>query len=197
MTLPSEPFRILCGYPAPLRHVFFFYTLLCAVVVALPAQAQEPRTSERTAAAFIGQVQRVDRVSRGLTLRAEDGLIHTVYVTPNIALFDELKEGDTVRVRVVESVVVATRPNARPTGITDTTAAAKKESTTSNVVQQLKAVVTVNSVDVASSMITYTGGDNRRVMRSVADASLLKGLKAGDVIEVTFTRERALELARE
>jgi Cu/Ag efflux protein CusF len=33
-------------------------------------------------------------------------------------------------------------------------------------------------------------------MRSVADPALLQGLKAGDVIEVTFTRERALELAR-
>ena len=179
-----------------MRHASFFYTLLCAVVVALPAQAQEPRTSERTAAAFIGEVQRVDPVSRGLTVRAGDGLIHTVYVAPNITLFDELKPGDAVRVRVVESVVVATKPNAKPTGITDTTAAAKQQSTTSNVVQQLKAVVTVNSVDAATSMITYTGGDNRRVMRSVADPALLQGLKAGDVIEVTFTRERALELAR-
>ena len=178
-----------------IRLLAIALVLLC-VAGASPNGAQEPRTSERIAAAFIGQVQRVDPVSRGLTLRAEDGLIHTVYVAPNITLFDELKAGDTVRVRVVESVVVATRPNAKPTGITDTTAAAKEESTTSNVVQQLKAVVTVNSVDVASQMITYTGGDNRRVMRSVADPALLQGLKAGDVIEVTFTRERALELAR-
>jgi Cu/Ag efflux protein CusF len=170
--------------------------VLVGVAGASPVGAQEPRTSERTAAAFTGRVERVDTVSRGLTLRAGDGQIHTVYVAPNITLFDELKPGDAVRVRVVESVVVATRPNAKPTGITDTTAAAKQQSTTSNVVQQLKAVVTVNSVDAATSMIVYTGGDNRRVMRSVADPALLQGLKAGDVIEVTFTRERALELAR-
>jgi hypothetical protein len=158
--------------------------------------AQEPRTSERTTAAITGRVERVDPVSRSLTMRTGNGQIHTIYVSPNIAIFSEVKSGDTVTVRVAESVVVATRPNARPTAVTDTTAAAKQQSTTSDVVQQLKAVVTVNGVDAASQMITYTGADNRRVMRAVADPKLLEGLKAGDTIEITYTRERAIELQR-
>ena len=45
-------------------------------------------------------------------------------------------------------------------------------------------------------MITYKTADNRNVMRQVADRHLLDGLKTGDVIEITYTRERAIEIAR-
>jgi hypothetical protein len=55
-------------------------------------------------------VDRVDRAGRTLTLRAENGLVHTVYVDQQLTLFDELKSGDTVRIRIAESIVVAVRP---------------------------------------------------------------------------------------
>ena len=80
----------------------------------------------------------------------------------------------------------------------DTTADAKKapEAAQTEVLQQLKAVVTIESVDLPMQMIVYKGGDNRRVQRQVSDPRLLDGLKAGDVIEITYTRARAIELQR-
>jgi hypothetical protein len=81
----------------------------------------------------------------------------------------------------------------------DTTAAAKKapEAAQGDVLQQLKAVVTIESVDLPMQVIVYKGGDNRRVQRQVRDPRLLDGLKAGDVIEITYTRERAIALQRQ
>jgi hypothetical protein len=64
------------------------------------------------------------------------------------------------------------------------------------VLHQLKAAVTVERVDRAARVIVYKTADSRTVIRSVADPRLLEGLRAGDVIEITYTRERAIDLQR-
>ena len=100
--------------------------------------------------------------------------------------------------RISESVVVAVRPNAKMTVVEDNTAAAKKGSDAAgaDVTQQLKAAVAVLTVDLATQMITYKTADNRNVMRQVADRTLIEGLKRGDMIEITYTRERAIEITK-
>ena len=173
---------------------------LSSILLAAPsAGAQEPRASARDVAAVIGRVERVDVFSRSLTLKTADGIAHVVYVGPELAVFRELKTGDNVLVRIVESVIIEARPGAKTTGIIDTTAAAKKapEAAQGDVVQQLKAVVTIESIDLPMQVVVYKGGDNRRVQRQVSDPRLLEGLKVGDVVEITYTRERAIELQRQ
>jgi Cu/Ag efflux protein CusF len=136
-------------------------------------------------------------LSRTLTLRVADGETQTVYVAPEVKLFDELKTGDKVTVRVLESVIMAARPDLKPNVPVDTTAAAKKSGAAGgDVLQQLKAVVTIDSIDLRTQTVTYKGGNNQRVVRAVDDARLLDGLKAGDVIEITYTRQRAIEVER-
>jgi hypothetical protein len=172
------------------------FVVLLVVASGPAARAQQPNTSVRTVAAVSGRIDRIDTVTRSLILRVGDNQFQSVFVGPEVKIFNELKAGDQVSIRVQESVVVAARPNTRPSAITDTTAAAKKESPSSDVMQQLKAVVTVESVDPTTQMIIYKTGDNRRVIRAVADPKLLEGLKAGDVIEISYTRERAVEVER-
>ena len=182
------------------RTPLFALTVLSTVLLtAASAGAQEPRAAASTVAVVTGRVERIDAFSRGLTLKTAEGLQHVVYVGPELAVFNDLKMGDNVVVRIVESVIVEARPGARTTGIQDTTAAAKKgpEAAQGDVLQQLKAVVTIVSVDPATQMIVYKGADNRPVQRQVRDPKLLDGLKAGDVIEITFTRERAIDLQRQ
>src|SRR4051812_23016326 len=161
--------------------------------------AQEPKATIREVGVVTGRVEKLDPFARSVTLRTPEGLLHTVYAGKELKTFDELKSGDTVTVRLSESVVVAVRPNARLTVIEDSTAAAKRapEAVGADVIQQVKAVVKVESVDLASQMITYKGADNRNVMRQVADRHLLEGLKPGDTIEITYTRERAIAIVKE
>jgi len=173
-----------------------FAVLLVACALTIRAEPQEPNTSIRTVAALTGRVERIDLSSRSLILRIGDNQFQSVFVGPDVKIFNDLKAGDEVTIRVLESVVVAARSNKRPTAITDTTAAAKKESPSSDVMQQLKAVVTVESVDQPKQMIIYKTGDNRRVIRAVADPKLLEGLTPGDVIEISYTRERAVDIER-
>src|SRR5262249_42146189 len=125
-------------------------------------------------------------------------ITQSMYVPPEFKLFDELNPGDTVVARIRESVVVSTRPGLKPHPVEDTTAAAanKRDPADPDVLQQLTAVVTIENVDAAARAVTYKPADTRRVMRAVIDPRLLDGLKPGDVIEVTLTRQRVVELQR-
>ena len=182
-----------------MTRIATLFTVLAACLVAVPVRAQEPKTSVREFVSLAGVVDRVDRFSRILTIKA-GGIPQSVYVPPEFKLFDELKTGDHVTARVRESVIVATGPGLKPQGVTDTTVAAAKarqDPAGSQVLQQLKAVVTIESVDRQTQIVTYKTADNRRIVRTVLDPHLLEGLKPGDVIEVTMTRERVVELQRQ
>ncbi len=178
-------------------HSSFVCAALLLSTAAAPG-AQEPKVSTREVAIASGKVERIDRFSRMVTLRTPEGLLHSVYAGKELKAFDELKTGDTVNVRITESVVVAVKPGAKLTVIEDSTAAAQKGAgaAKADVMQQLKATVTVDRVDLRNQVITYKTADNRNVMRQVVDPHLLDGLKSGDVIEITYTRERAIELTR-
>ena len=90
------------------------YILLSGWFLTAPVRAQEPRTTVREVATLAGIVDRVERTSRALTLRTANGVKEIVYVAPDVKVFDELKIGDQVTVRVVESVIVAMRPDLKP-----------------------------------------------------------------------------------
>jgi Cu/Ag efflux protein CusF len=160
--------------------------------------AQEPKVTTRDVAVVTGKIERLDPFARSVTLRTPEGLLHTVYAGKELKAFDALRSGDTISVRISESVVVAVRPDARMTVLEDRTAAAKKgpDAASADIMQQLKAVVRVETIDPATQVITYRTADNRSVMRQVTDRKLLEGLKRGDTIEITYTRERAIEITK-
>ena len=174
-------------------------TLVAVCLLLIPAAAQEPKTSVREFVTLAGTVDRIDRTSRTLTLNVDNSFKQSLYVPAEFKIFDELKPGDRIVARIRESIVVSTRPGLKPRLATDTTAeAAKKPRDPSDpqLTQQITIVVTIENVDRTTQWITYKTADNRRAVRSVADPRLLDGLKPGDVVEVTLTRERVIELQR-
>jgi hypothetical protein len=164
---------------------------LLATGLAMPVPSQEPKSSIREYVTVEGTVERADPFTRALTLRTSANTTQTINVPREFKLFDELRTGDKIRVRVSESVIVAVRPGGKPSVPVETTADAR-----SGVVQQLKAAVTVEKVDLAARTIVYRTADSRTVIRSVADPKLLEGLKPRDVIEITYSREAAIDLQR-
>ena len=95
---------------------------------------------------------------------------------------------------------MSARPGLKPRLPTDTTAEAAKqprEAADPKVTQQLRTVVTIESIDRTTHSVIYKTADNRRIVRAVLDPRLLDDLKPGDVVEVTLTRERVIELQRQ
>ena len=158
------------------------------------ARAQEPNVVSREST-VTGKVDRIDRFSRVITFRSQDNRLQSVYFDPTVAAFNDLKVGDVVTVRYVESVIVQVRRDAKPTEVRDTTNEARKTGD-QQVVSQLKAVVTIESVDSQGLFVTYRTHDNRRVVRAVTDKRLLEGVRPGDRVEVTLTRDRAVSVER-
>jgi hypothetical protein len=130
-----------------------------------------------------------------VTLRAEDNVLRTVAVDPSIRIFDELHPRDVIKVRYVESVVVQVRPDAALSDVQDTTETARKAGK-EDVFQQLKAVVKIERVDPQGLSIEYRTADGRKIVRPVSDKKLLEGVREGDRVEVTLTRERAVSIER-
>ena len=174
-----------------------FRTMLSVVMItlmshAVRAQAPNVVTTESTITAT---VERIERSSRVLTLRSGGNVFQSVYVDPSVKTFDDLKAGDIVTLRYTESIVVQVRPGAALTDAKDSTAAAKKAGN-DQVLQQLTAVVKVERIDPQGLSIEYRMKDGRKILRAVSDKRLLEGLREGDQIEVTLTRERAVGIER-
>ena len=176
-----------------------FSSMLSALVItlvshAVQAQAPAPKVVA-TESTITATVDRIERSSRVVTLRSEGNVFQTIYVDPSVKVFDDLKAGDVITVRYTQSVVVQVRPGAALSDPRDVTAEAKKAGN-KQVIQQVKAVVTVEGIDPQGLSIEYRTKDGSKLMRPVFDKRLLEGLHAGDRIEVTLTRERAVSVER-
>jgi len=170
--------------------------LLTLALTAAAAWAQEPKQVTRESS-LTATVNRIDRFTRTVTLKTVDGIEQTVLVGPEIQAFDELQRGDTVTVRFTDSVIVQVRPGAKPGPPVETTAEARKGSTRpGDVVKQVKMTVTIERIDPDGQSVVYRTDDNRMVRRYVQDKRLIEGLREGDRVEVTFTRERAISIER-
>ncbi len=172
--------------------------LLSAVITGLlgqeaPAPAQAPNVVAREWTVTVS-VERIERSQRVVTFR-RDGSLQDVYVDPKVAVFDDLMVGDVVTIRYVESEIVHVRPGAQPSEARDTTEEARKADG-SKVIAQTKAVVTIDKIDPATSLVTYRTAYGQQAVRLVTDKRLLEGVKPGDQVEVTLTRERAIDIQR-
>jgi hypothetical protein len=154
---------------------------------AIRAQAPNVVTRESTTKATVDRIEKSIRV---VTLRGDGNTLQSVYVDPSVKAFDDLKVGDLVTVRYLESVVVRVRRDAKLADVRDSTDEAKK--TNDSVIQQLRTVVTVEDIDSQGLNITYRTADGRKMVHVVQDKKLLEGVRPGDRIEVTLTRERAI-----
>ena len=169
--------------------------LALAVVLVV---IQQPTGVAQQVFEVVGQVEGVDRTGRLVTITGAPGSQGPIWIGPDLPIFDQLERGDLVAVRYYDAYIVEVTPGARPGTPQDTTAAANRAVTRpdADVVQQMQLVVTVDAVDRATQSVTYHGADNRRVFRVVQYPQLLDGVKAGDVVTITYTRARAVSVEK-
>jgi Cu/Ag efflux protein CusF len=168
------------------------------MLLLLLGLAQEPAAVTRQVFEVAGQVDRVDRSGRSITISSAGVISAAIYAGPDLAIFDDLNSGDTVVVRFYDSYIVEVTPGERmgPPQIASANQLSELKTDDARVLQQTRLVVTVDAVDVATASVTYHGFDNRRVFRVVQDRKLLEGLKVGDVVTITYTRAQAVSITR-
>jgi len=164
---------------------------------ALAAQGA-PRGIAQEISAVSGVVEEVDRFGRQVTIRVGNTIQAPIYAGPDMPLFDQLSRGDTVTIRYYDAVIVEVTPGARMAPLKDTTKEAQEKLNRPDalVLQQFTLVVTVDSIDARTGMVTYHGIDNRRVQRQAQNPKLLEGLKPGDVVTLRQTRAQAVSIEK-
>ena len=167
------------------------------VLIAL-CLTQQPTGVTQQVFEVSGQVDRIDRAGRTVSITSADVVSAPIYVGAHLPIFDQLNSGDVVTVRYYDSVIVEVTPGERMTSIEDTTSAAQKmvDRPDAHILQQTRLVVTIDTLDVENAAVTYHGFDNRRVFRVVRDRRLMEGVKPGDVVTITFTRAQAVAITK-
>jgi hypothetical protein len=182
-------------------HVVLAAALTVSVTVAADAVSdgqEAPRGIAQEISAVSGVVEEVDRAGRQVTIRVGNTVQAPIYAGPDMPLFDQLSRGDTVTIRYYDAVIVEVTPSARMAPLKDTTKEAQEKLNRPDalVLQQFTLVVTVDSIDARSGIVTYHGVDNRRVQRQAQNPKLLEGLKAGDIVTLRQTRAQAVSIEK-
>jgi hypothetical protein len=169
-----------------------------AALLVLLSLIQEPAGVTRQVFEVSGQVDRIDRAGRTITITSGGVVSSPIYAGPDLAIFNDLQSGDLVVIRYYDSYIVELTPGERltPPQVTPANELEQLKNDAARVLQQTRLVVTIDAIDLSTASVTYHGFDNRRVLRVVQDRKLLDGLKAGDVVTITYTRAQAVSIAR-
>ena len=173
------------------QFAFTAATVLTAAT-GLVAQMPQPVTEKVTITATI---EAIDKSARLVMLKGEKGNVVTVQVGEEMKRFNELKVGDKVSATYTESLAVSVRQPGQPapastsavttsTGAPGATAAARDTIT-----------VTVLSVDKAHQSVSVKRKDGSEVSMRVENPKYLEAVKAGDTVDITYTRALLLEVA--
>ena len=160
--------------------------------------SQQPTGIAQRVAEVVGEVDRIDRAGRLVTISAAGPSLGPIYFGPDLAILDQLERGDLVVVRYYDAYIVQVTPGARMGPPENTTQSAKDavKRPDADVLQQMQLVVTIDAIDPATQSVTYHGFDNRRVSRVVQHPQLLQGVKVGDVVTISYTRARAVSVEK-
>jgi Cu/Ag efflux protein CusF len=165
---------------------------LAAVLIAAPLLAGDAKPKTESASVTVKTtIEAIDHAARTVTLKGKDGNYETLSAGPEIKRFDELKVGDTITFRYVESVLAAIQkpgqaPKAKASDepkITRGTGARPSGMIT----QQQKATVTIKAIDPKVPSVTVTTEDGHTQSFKVEDKKMLGDFKAGDKVEITYT----------
>jgi len=181
-----------------MRSQLIAIAVLAGTIASPALAAQDQPNVTRRESVMTVKVDDIDTFSRTVSFRTPEGLLSEVYVPPEVKPFDELRRGDIVTVRFIESVIVQVRPDAKPSAVEDTTAEARADAgeQAADLLQQLKVTVVIDSVDPRAGIVVYRKDDSMTVARAVLDRALLEGLKPGDRVEITYTKSRAISVER-
>lgn len=164
---------------------------------AMPPQGTPmPPQAASATAQMTAKVVAIDQTNRILTLQDTKGNVVQVQAPPEVKRFNEIKIGDTINITYRQAVALqlvkpgtVVQNQATPTITRGTGAKPSGEMT-----QIQTATVTIQSIDMNKPSVTVKTQDGRTLTLAVQDKNNLKGLKAGDVVQITYSEALAISV---
>jgi hypothetical protein len=142
----------------------------------------------------------VDKATRDVTLRREDGALLTVRVPADVRNFDQIAAGNQLRVRYRQQLTVerSTAPDAGGAQVAAAAARAPKGAMPAAAVGAgLHVVVTIETIDKAHDIVVFSLPDGELVSHRIATADgrqFVGGLKIGDKVALVYSEALALSV---
>jgi hypothetical protein len=134
-------------------------------------------------------IEAIERGTRSVTLKEDNGEYVTITVPPEVAKFDAMNVGDTITVRYYDNIVVRLKApgekaeDSDTAGLTGTTGT-KPGGTGA---KQRTITATITQLDPKIPSITFTGPNGWKYSSRVQDKDAIKKVKVGDRVDITWT----------
>ena len=156
--------------------------------MATAAQRQPGAVSGGQAIELQGKVLAIDKANREVTVKGGSGIESTLYVGPEIKNFERLKVGDIVTLNYVAALGLELKKDGkalreRVESEQKQALPGKQPGMTSG--KTVKIIADVMAVNLDKASVTLRG-PKRTVDMVLQDPSLLKEVKVGDQIEVSY-----------
>jgi Cu/Ag efflux protein CusF len=169
-------------------------------IVADARTQQQPLASQQTQTVK-ATVQKVDKDTREVTLKREDGSVVTIKAPDTVRNFDQIKPGDTVTARYTESVALNIRRSDEPPTASERQTLKRapvgsKPSGEQTLTQQVSA--TVEKINRNTREVTLMAPDGTTtVVKVPEEMKRFDTLKQGDQVVVTATQSLAIDVSEE
>lgn len=176
-----------------MKTSFLAVMLLAAGAVGAAAQTKTITGEMKTATAT---VESIEHGTRQVTLKEENGEYATIVVPPENKKFDTIKVGDKVTAKYYENVVLRIKLPGEKAVDTDAAAVtpgsgAKAGGTAAT---QRTITATITQIDQKIPSVTFTGPNNWKYSSRVEDREMLKKVKVGDRVDITWTEAVMISL---
>ena len=163
---------------------------LVAAATFLPGvAAAQIKTLPGDSITVTATIEAIERSTRHLTLKGQEGNIIAVTVPAEVKRFDELKVGDRITAKYYENITLRVKAPGEPA--VDTTqqkvtpgTGARPAGTSAT---QRTVTATITAIDPKAPSITFTGPGGWKYSSRVQDTAALSKVKVGDKVDITWT----------
>ena len=163
-----------------------------------PAEGSRPGVVRVDTVEMTGKVDAVDKDKRTVTVTGPRGRTATLKVGPNVKNFDQIKAGDQIKLRYLDSIALFVRKPGDPPAATEGAAVAvapKGQKPAAVMVETVEVTATVEAVDYEKRLLTLKGPEgNTRTIKVDPAVKRRKEVKKGDQIVARHTEGVAISV---
>jgi len=133
-------------------------------------------------------VEAIERSTRTVTLKEENGEYNEVTVPADVKRFDTLKVGDKVTAKYYENIVLRLKLPGEKAKDTDALGVTPKGGNSGGTVALQRTITaTITHIDPKVPSISFSGPNGWKYSSRVEDKEALKKVKVGDRLDITWT----------
>jgi hypothetical protein len=180
------------GIKSILFHAIF------SLLVTTNVMAQNSAIIDQGAAVSVtAKVVSINQKSRKVKLKTGSGQWQIFTAGKSVTNLDQIKKGDTVTVVYTEAVAYQVRKHESQSGvaISDSSVSAKSDANPEGTVRKQSTITaTITAIDPGIPTVTFKGPNKETQTIIVKDTTHLRGVKVGDVVDITYTDAIAIKL---